>query len=236
MYSLFSLRNLSVTNKPLFICALIVFIIAIIVIVILLTTQTKTPENLTDAYLYNNIDPVPEINDTRSSFYSPVPAPTPVNDTVLTATQKSSALPLNNEKTIIEKMKNAIITLDAPAISTNFRLYGKISSDGHIYLYNNNGICVVDVQIFTENTKQVQVLSNISGHSQTTTLNSVKKSFHFVIDNYKIYLNGTLLGELHSQHNVQYIQIVDNNDIKEIQLIDLDPNISLLEIGNKSLL
>lgn len=153
-----------------------------------------------------------------------------INTITLSDEDMRTSKKIGIEKTLIMNLRKKIIKFDNPETYANFRFYGELSPTGHIYFFNNRGICVSDIQINDQN-----VVSNISGIVKEITM-QIGKYLHFIIDNYKVYLNTIYIGELNLQHNLQYIRIDDDKQqLKEIQLIDEDPSEVINEINKKSI-
>lgn len=172
-----------------------------------------------------------DINDTSSAYYRPIKAPEAIDGIVLSADEMASADIINYEKPIMQHMLHKVVKLELPVTNANFRLYGTLSPRGHIYFYNSSGECVVDLT-FDNNI----VTSNVSGVVKTVTLQQLAKSLHFVITSYVVYCNSTKIGELHGQHDLQYIRVEDQR-VREIQLIDVESQSSaaLLNIGEETI-
>lgn len=158
-----------------------------------------------------------------------VPVPLPVNDLRLTDEEMQNAILITMDKNIIDKLRNKLITLATPSISTNFRLYGTLTPEGKIRMFDHAGSCVAE---FSLNNNFLDC--NISGTKSRVRFPSKTKSFHFLLENYKFFLNGIELGEIHGQQYVQFIR-VDDKEIREIQLMEIDPNMTMFEIGQRSI-
>ena len=219
----------------------IVIIVLIVILVFLFTAKKVAKVTEEKAESTEENDPTKKknatltmpdytgINDTNSSFYSPIKDPGPINDIVLSNEEMNSATLINFEKSIINHLHNKIVKFEMAVTNANFRLYGSLSPRGHIYFFNHVGKCVVDITF-----DNATITSNVSGVVKTVTLRQLAKSLHFVMISYVLYCNGLQLGELHGQHDVQYIR-VDDQDVKEIQLIDLDSQSALLNVGDNTI-
>lgn len=219
--------SMSLQHTRLILLALV--IIAICVVIVLFVIFNRDQDNThsdspsTTRKLDNVFEPIPQ------NEYEPPPPPLPVNDLRLTDEDMKNATLITLEKNIIEKLRNKIIKLELPSISSNFRLYGNLTPEGSILLFEHSGACVAEFKL-----DNGFLYSNISGKKFQHRFPLRSKSYHFVVENYKIFLNGLELGELHGQQDVQYIKVNDK-EIQDIQLMEVDPNISMFEIGEKSI-
>lgn len=220
--------SLNLQNKRLILLALVVIFICVIITLFVIFNHSNGDSSEPSSSQPLIHERVESVFEPRPS-YEPIPVPLPVNDLRLSQDDMMNATLLSKEKNIIEKLKNKIIKLQHPSISTNFRLYGNLTADGRILLFDHNGACVAEFKMDGE-----FLSSNISGKTFSHRLASKSKSYHFVVENYKIFLNGIELGELHGQQDVQFIKI-DDKEIQDIQLMEIDPSISLFDIAQKSI-
>lgn len=217
--------SMSLQHTRLILLALVIIAICIVIVLFVIFNREKdSTEKLEPTQNIDNIFDAPP-----QHTYEPAPIPLPVNDLRLSDEDMKNATLITLEKNIIEKLRNKIIKLEIPSISSNFRLYGNLTHEGRILLFDHTGACVAE---FKRNNGFLH--SNISGKTFQHRFPLRSKSYHFVIENYKIFLNGLELGELHGQQDVQYIKVNDK-EIQDIQLMEIDPNISMFEIGEKSI-
>lgn len=241
-------RPANIISRPNFKWLGILIIIVVVVVLVFLfmakrnvkktTTNDSTEQNNDSGELNFNakLDPYDDndydINNTSSAYYKPIEAPAAIDGIVLSEEEMAAAEILNLKKPIIQHMLHKLVKLELPTTNTNFRLYGTLSPQGHIYFYSSSGECVVDLT-FDKNI----ITSNVSGVIKNVTMQQLAKSLHFVIMSYVVYCNGMLIGELHGQHDVQYIRVEDQR-VREIQLIDADRQSSaapLLNIGEETI-
>lgn len=217
------------------IIGLVVIVVAVLVIFMVRRNADKSVVKVTTEEKGVKADEVGPLtdesgfDDTSSSFYDPPVQPAPINDLVLGKEEMAAAHYLTHDKAVIERLKNKLIKLAMPSVSANFRLYGKLGQ-GRVYFFNHEGLCVGEIKNNSEN----RIECNISGEVTSIKANK-SKSYHFVLNNFKIYLNNSRIGELHGLHDIQFIRI-DDKEIKEIQLLEIDPDVSLLDIADQSIL
>lgn len=219
---------------------IVVIIVVIIILIFLLTAnrslkktqatvETQPSASNPSGNLTMEDDDDSGINDANSSYYNAIEEPGPINNIVLTEEEMAGANLINYEKSIINHLHNKIVKFETAVTNANFRLYGSLSPRGHIYFFNHAGKCVVDITF-----DNATITSNVSGVVKVVTLHQLAKSLHFVMVSYVLHCNGLKLGELHGQHDVQYIRVEDQA-VKEIQLIDLDSQSSLLNVGDRTI-